>query len=150
MSPTVHLTSAASLAFAFILTGCTSQPPRKSVEDDFEKKLKCAGMLGKLREDAEHDQLQAEAYVRTFYSPRLSACVAEKYTLYFPDNKVPESLEVIDLSSNRVLWSDQVQCKVRPYGMSDPPKSEYKCSDYHWNVENQLQEYVKTSHLEEP
>jgi len=132
------------------LTGCTSRPVKEPPKrDDFEKKLKCAGMLDKLRDDAEHDQFKSEAYARTFYSPRMNACLAEKYTLYFPDNKQPESLEIDDLSSNKTVWESSVDCKVRETGMGDPPRMEYKCSDYFWNVESQLEDYVKTNHLED-
>jgi hypothetical protein len=130
--------------------GCTSQPAKdRPRRDDFDKKLKCAGMLEKLKEDAEHDQFESEAYVRTFYSPRLNACLAEKYTLYFPDDKHPESMEIRDLSSNKTLWSSTVTCEVRETGMSNPPKKEYKCSDYYWNVEKQLEDSVKANHFED-
>ena len=140
----------ASLGLMLAVMGCTSQPAKEHPgHDDFDKKLKCAGMLEKLQEDADHDQFESEAYVRTFYSPRLNACLAEKYTLYFPENKHPESMEIDDLSSNRTVWSSTVNCAVRETGMSGPPRTEYRCSDYYWNVEKQLEDYVTANHLEE-
>lgn len=132
------------------LTGCTSHISKETTQrDDFEKKLKCASLLDKLKDEAEHDQFKSEAYTRTFYSPSLNACLAEKYTLYFPDNKEPELMEIDDLSSNRIVWSSTVTCQVREAGMNDPPRMEYRCSDYFWKVEKQLEDYVKTNHLEE-
>lgn len=102
-------------------------------------------MLGKLQEDAEHDQFKTEAYSRTFYSPPLNACLAEKYTLFHSDN-TPELIEIDDLSSNKTVWSATVPCEVRETGMN-PPHNAYTCSDYYWIVENQMEDYVKTNHL---
>jgi hypothetical protein len=136
-----------------VLAGCESptQPmaQAKSRPDDFEKKSKCAALLDKLRDDSEHDRFKQEAYIRTFYSPRLNACLSEKYTLFGDDEKIPESMEIDDLSSNKTVWSSTVTCKVRDVGMADPPRREYGCSDYYWNVQKQIEDYVKANGLED-
>ena len=151
----IHTQLFVAAAYLVLATGCSprqteqlpsaSKPPR----DDFEKKLKCAGMLEKLREAAEIDQFKIEAYARSFYSPRLNACLAEKYTIYGSRNKVPEAMEIVNLSSNETVWFARVECKVRPVGLQDKPKMEYGCTDYAWNVEGQIEDYVKANRLEE-
>ena len=106
-------------------------------------------MLDKLRDNAEQDSLRTEGYVRTFYSPRMNACLVERFTLYRND-KTPESFEVFDLSSNRTVWASQVTCDTRQVGTTEKTiRMEYTCSDYYWNVESQLEDYVKTNHLED-
>jgi hypothetical protein len=148
-----HTCLISTLLVVFI--GCTSHPtlthsakqetPRR---DDFDKKLKCAGLLDELQENAEHDQFKQESYVRTFYSPPLNACLAEKYTLYPHDENTPESMEIDDLSSNKTVWYSTVPCEIRDVGFGNPPRREYRCSDYYWNVQRQLDDYVTANHLE--
>jgi len=146
-------TQLAALVFSVSLFSCTTRttaptsgpPPHQ--KDDFEKKLKWAAMLDPLRNSSEQDRYKIEAYVRTFYSPRLDACLAEKYTLY-SGNKAPETLEVLDLSSNKTVWLSQVECAVREVGPPGNTRSEYSCSDYAIDVERRLEDYVEKSHLE--
>jgi hypothetical protein len=52
-------------------------------------------------------------------------------------------------ASRRLRNPATVECKVRPIGNPDKPRMEYRCSDYYWNVEKQMEDYVNANGLED-
>ena len=145
------------IALLGLTVGCAKQQTKteqpKKVEttpkvDNFAKKQACAAMLEPLRDRAEQDRFLSEVYARTFYSPKLDACVATKFTLY-SDKQSNETMEILNLSTNQTIWFKKVECGVKPVGFNNPPVRKYTCSDYAATVELEIEKQVSDSHLED-
>jgi hypothetical protein len=146
-----------TLLLALAAFGCTqSKPaeylqPSKPIADNFHKKEECASKLEHLQEVQAASQFVIEGYYRTFYSPTRNSCLAAKYILYPEHGKIVEKerLEIDDLSNNETVWSFDVPCGVKATGMGEHPVMKNVCSDYIWNVEGQLDDYVRENGLEQ-
>ena len=117
----------ASLGLMLAVMGCTSQPAKEHPgHDDFDKKLKCAGMLEKLQEDAEHDQFKAESYVQNVLlaTPQCMP-IAEKYTLYVVVmNKRPRvDARLTTCPAIEPCWSSIRELRGAETGMSRPTQN---------------------------
>ena len=84
-----------------------------------------------------------------FYSSKRDSCLAAKYTIFHSPNaeKEKENAEIVDVLDQQQVWLLMYPCEPRHSVNGDgtytnPPKYEFKCTRYFWEVQSDLDEQI--------